>query len=128
MNDFIDFDETCIISEKSFKDINNLYKFYPIKSDNTTYYYNKKRKCNVVQKTVDKLLKTTIYLLNKQWYKTELFATNSETLQKVGEVTPELHSILNRYREEKDAEKHRHGSLLDSVIGDLNELLAMDKT
>lgn len=128
MNDFIDFDEICIISEKSFKDINNLYKFYPIKINNTTYYYNKKRKCNAVQKTVDKLLKNTIYLLNRQWYKTELFATNSETLQKVGEVTPELYIILNKYKKEKEAEKHRHGSLVDAIVGGLDELLAMDKT
>ena len=128
MNDFGDYDNTCIISEKSFNDINNLYKFYPIKQASVTYYYNSKRKCNVIKKTIDKLLNNTIYLLNKSWYRKELYATNSETLQKVGKVTPELSTILNKYLEIKESEKHKHGSLLDNVSGELNELLAISKT
>jgi hypothetical protein len=126
--DFLDINNTCIITEKNFNEINKLYKFHPIYNKNITFYYNKKRRCNAVKKTEDKLLKSTIYLLNKSWYEVELNATNSETLKKVGELTPELHYILNVYKEKKEKEKHQFGSLIDKIEGDLNELLAMDKT
>lgn len=126
--DYINFSDSCIISKQSFEDINNLYKLIPMKEQNIIYYYNKKRNCDVIKKVTDKLLNNTIYLLNKNWYRVELYATNSETLQKVGKVTPELHYILNCYNEYKEKEKHQHGSLLDAIVGGLDELLAIDKT
>jgi hypothetical protein len=128
MNDVLDFDEYCIISEKDFKDLNNLYKFIPVKQGNVDYFYNKKRNCYVIKKTTDKLLKNSLYLLNKSWFKTELYATNCEILQKIGEFTPELYLINKSYKEMREKEKHSFGSLTDFVGGALNELLAMDKT
>lgn len=124
----LEFPNICAISKKCFDDINNLYKFYPIREQNITYYYNKKRNCYAVRKTVDKLLHTDVYYLDKSWFKEELFATNSETLQKVGNVTPELYFIVNNYLEKKEKEQHRHGSLLDAVTGGLDELLELVKT
>lgn len=128
MNNALDFDEYCIISEKDFKNLNNLYKFIPIKQNDVEYFYNKKRNCHAVKKTTDKLLKNSLYLLNKPWFKTELYATNCETLQKIGEFTPELYLISKSYKEMREKEKHTFGSLTDFVGSALNELLAMDKT
>ena len=126
--DFTDLTETCIISEQDFIDINNLYKFKPIKDKNITYFYNKKRNCQAIRKSIDKLLKTTIYLLNKPWFKSELFATNSETLQKIGNKTPELYLMMKKFNEERESEKRRYRSLVDNIQESLDELLAISET
>lgn len=42
MNNILDFDEYCIISENDFKSLNDLYKFVPVKQNNVEYFYNKR--------------------------------------------------------------------------------------
>lgn len=116
---------TCMISKKNFESINNLYRFNKIKDLNCKYYYNKKRNSYVIKESYDKMLKNTVFYIDKNWFKQELYATNSETLLQVGDTTPELFYITNTYKEMKAKEKCRHGSLIDNVEKRLDELLKL---
>lgn len=124
----LDLFNSCIIKMEDFKKLNNLYRFKPISEGRNVYFYNKKRNCYAVKIQPSLISDEPSVIIDKTWYRTELFSTNSETLQELGKKTPELFNIYKEYKEQQELEKHRHGSILDAVTGGLDELLAMDKT
>lgn len=124
----LDMFNSCIISKDLFTKLNNLYKFKPIKEGKILYFYNKKRNCYALKQQDSLISKDPAIYIDKTWYRDELFATNSETLQEIGKNTPELYAFYKEFKEKQEKERHRFGSLTDFVGSALNELLAMDKT
>ena len=124
----LDVFNSCIITMEDFKKLNDLYRFKPISEGRNVYFYNKKRNCYAVKIQPSLISDEPSVIIDKTWYKTELFSTNSETLQEIGRNTPELYLFYKEFKEKQEQEKHHFGSLTDFVGSALNELLAVDKT
>lgn len=124
----LDMFNSCIINKELFTKLNKLYKFKPVTIGKIIYFYNKKRNCYALKQQDSLISKDPTIYIDKTWYKNELFATNSETLQEIGKNTPELYLFYKEFKEKQEKERHHFGSLTNFVGSALDELLAMDKT
>lgn len=90
------------ISDEEFNKINNLYHF--IKHGDA--YYDRKR--NKIVNNVQKSMFNDGFLNNfsKNWLKTELFATKSQTLLNIVKNNPLLFDIYNSYLDKIKNEKY----------------------
>lgn len=90
------------ISDEEFNKINDLYHF--IKRGDS--YYDKKR--NKIVNNVQKSMFNDGFLNNfsKNWLKTELFATKSQTLLNIVKNNPLLFDIYNSYLDKIKNEKY----------------------